>query len=114
MKTLVLALALVATGARAHTPSADELVASILEPAARAADGIERAERDPANPRVLVIRVGPAWFERAPEARATTAAGWYGAWRRTVPQGVVAVLDASGRVVVRFGRGGGVVGLRPG
>ena len=40
---------------------------------------------------------------------ATAAAEWRAAWRRAVPDGVVAVLDAaSDRAVVRWGPGGTV------
>jgi hypothetical protein len=106
-------LALAATSAWGHTPSADELIASLAAPAARVASGVERADRDARNPRVLVVRVGPAWFALPSRVRAEAAAEWYATWRRAVPQGIVAVLEAAtDRVVVRFGRAGAVVGVR--
>jgi hypothetical protein len=109
----IAALLLVATAARAHTPTPEELIAALTEPAARVAGGIERADRDPRNPRLLVVRVGPQWFALPSETRAAAAAEWYATWHRAVPQGIVAVLDgATDRVVVRFGRAGAVLGVR--
>jgi hypothetical protein len=97
----------------AHTPAPEDVVAMIAEPVARVAAGVERAERDMRNPRVLLVRVGPEWFARPRDARAAGAAEWRDAWRRAVPDGVVAVLDAAtDRVVVRWGPGGAVVDVR--
>lgn len=97
----------------AHTPAPEDVVATIAEPAARVAAGVERAERDMRNPRVLLVRVGPDWFARPRDARAAAAAEWREAWRRAVPDGVVAVLDAAtDRSVVRWGPGGMVADVR--
>ena len=97
----------------AHTPAPEDVVATIAEPAARVAAGVERAQRDVRNPRVLLVRVGPTWFAQPREARAAAAAEWRGAWRRAVPDGVVAVLDAAtDRAVVRYGPGGVVLDVR--
>ena len=110
----VLGLALVAP-AWAHTPSPDDVVASLAAPPARVAAGVDRVERDVKNPRLLLVRVGSGWFALSRDARAEMAAEWYGSWRRAVPQGVIAVLDArTDRAVVRYGRGGLVVGVRDG
>jgi hypothetical protein len=109
---MVAALALAATTAWGHTMTAEEMLAALAVPAARAAEGVERAVRDAANPRVLVVRVGPAWFARPRATRAALAAGWWATWRHAVPDGVVAVLDGQDRVVVRFGRGGVVLDVR--
>jgi hypothetical protein len=104
---------LLASAAQAHTLSSEEVIASLATPTARVAAGVERAERDPRNPRVLVVRVGPGWFAMTPAARAGMAADWWAGWRRAVPQGVVAVLDrGTDRAVVRFGRAGAVVDVR--
>jgi hypothetical protein len=106
-------VALACGPAWAHTPAPDDVVATIAEPAARAAAGVERAERDVRNPRVLLVRVGPRWFARPRDARAAAAAEWREAWRRAVPDGVVAVLDATtDRAVVRWGPGGVVADVR--
>jgi hypothetical protein len=113
MRALAGVLALVAGSAWAHTPSADDLIASLTAPAARVAAGVERVDRDSRNTRVLVVRVGPAWFTLPSQVRAEAAAEWYATWRRAVPQGIVAVLDgATDRVVVHFGRAGAVLGVR--
>jgi hypothetical protein len=110
---VVVALVLAAAAARAHTLAPEELLAALTTPSGRVATGIERASRDHANPRLLLVRVGPRWFALSRETRAAAATDWYAAWRRAVPEGVVAVLDENtDRVVVRFGRGGTVVGLR--
>src|SRR5258705_12351749 len=93
----------------AHTPAPEDVVATIAEPAARVAAGVERAERDMRNPRVLLVRVGPDWFARPRDARAAAAAEWREAWRRARPDGAVAGLDAAtDRSVARWGPGGTV------
>jgi hypothetical protein len=113
VKAVVALLALLAASASAHTIAPEELVALLTAPAARVAAGVDRAARDPQNPRLLVVRVAPHWFALPSQARAEAAADWWATWRRAVPQGVVAVLDgATDRVVVRFGRAGAVVGIR--
>jgi len=109
---LVVAVVLAAASARAHWASPDEIVAGMMTPAARVATGVERAERDANNARVLLVRVGPGWFGLPAPVRTTTAAEWYASWRHTVPQGVVAVLDVrTDEPVVRYGREGAVVAV---
>jgi hypothetical protein len=115
MRRLAMLVLLATTAAHGHTPSADEVVASIGSPDARSVAGVERAEQDRANPRVLRVHVGARWFALPREARAARAVDWHAAWRHAVPDGVVAVLDArTDRPVVRYGRGGSVVEVRPG
>jgi len=110
----VLTMAFVAR-AWAHAPSPDDVVASLVAPAARVAAGVERVERDTTNPRLLLVRVGPGWFALPRDARAEMAAEWHESWRRAVPQGVIAILDArTDRAVVRYGRGGVVMAVRDG
>jgi hypothetical protein len=59
-----------------------------------------------------VIRVGPRWYARSEADRRTQAQGWHELWRKNVPQGIVAILDAGTNApAVRFGRGGEVEGL---
>jgi hypothetical protein len=89
MRWTVCALVCLAMVARAHSPSSGEVIA-----AAAGATGVERAERDQRNPRLLLVRVGPAWFGQPAGARAAAVADWHADWRHAVPQGVVAVLDA--------------------
>jgi hypothetical protein len=112
MKVVAVVCLVAASGAWAHTPVADEVVASLATPAARTATGIERVERDRRNPRVLLIRVGPEWFAQPREDRTGTATRWRTEWRRAVPDGIVAVLDARDRPVVRYGPGGRVAAVR--
>ncbi len=109
-----LAIVLALAGlAGAHSLAPEDVVASMSEPAARVATGVDRVVVDARNPRVLLIRVGPGWFVLPADARVATAESWRSAWRAAVPQGVVAVLDAStAEPVVRYGLAGQVVGLR--
>jgi hypothetical protein len=105
-----------ATVAGAHTVPAEAIVARLNEPASRAATGVERAERDPKVPRLLVVRVGESWYRRPATMREIEAASWWKLWRASVAQGVVSVLDAKTDVpVVRFARGevAGVAGEPP-
>jgi hypothetical protein len=97
---------LVARAALAHSESPEAIVADLGRPVQRTRLGIERVVRDERNPRVLVVRVGAAWYELPAEVRRKRAGQWLARWRHAVPQGVVAVLDAaSDRPVVQFNRG---------
>ena len=96
-----------AVAAGAHTPSPDAIVARLGGETARRDAGVESAARDARLPRLLVVRVGPAWTALPAERRAALAAAWWQAWRHAVPQGVVAILDAAtGRSVVSFAADG--------
>jgi len=78
-------------------------------PEARAALGVQRAEQDAKNPRVLVVRVEPRWFELDSAERLLQARIWRDDWRRAAAQGVVAVLDARTDLpVIGYGPGGTV------
>jgi hypothetical protein len=112
MRAAVAVAVLAAASAWAHTPAAEEVVASLADPAARVAAGVERVAQDASNPRVLVIRVGPDWFARPRAARAAAATTWLDTWRLAVPQGIVAVLDVRDRPVVQWDHAGAVVALR--
>ncbi|HEV7731656.1 MAG TPA: hypothetical protein VGR62_05815 [Candidatus Binatia bacterium] len=88
----------------AHTASPETIVAEAVK-----VPGVEKAVRDEANPRVLIIRVGEAWFGLPEEKRREYAEHWRDDWRASVEQGVVSVLDARTEApVVRFGAGGRV------
>lgn len=118
MRRRLAALALAGTvwaavPAGGHTLSPDAIVAQLGGEAARREAGVESAARDPRLPRLLVVRVGPAWASLPVERRAALAAAWWRTWRHAVPQGIVAILDAaSDRSVVRFAADGtpGIVG----
>lgn len=104
------ALALALAGhAIAHAPTPASMLGVLNAPEARTALGVERAERDPTNPRVLVVWVGPRWFDLEGADRLLQARCWRDDWRRAVPQGVVAVLDTrSDAPVIGFGPRGTV------
>lgn len=108
-------LLVVTTGlAHAHSETPDDVVAALGDASTRARMGVEKVERDGANPRVLVLRVGKAWYEHSEDERREAAARWRERWQQAVPQGVVAVLDAkTEQPVVRFAPGGRVF-LAPG
>jgi len=73
---------------------------------------VENAYRDAKAPRLLVIRVGGPWYQRSAADRRTQAQSWQTLWRTNVPQGIVAVLDATTNTpVVQFGGDGEVTGL---
>jgi hypothetical protein len=78
---------------------------------ARASWGVEGAYRDAKAPRLLVIRVAGRWYERSAADRRTQAQSWHDLWRNNVPQGIVAIIDATTHApAVEFG-GGEVTGL---
>ena len=78
----------------------------------RASWGVESAHRDAKAPRLLVIRVGGAWYARSAADRRTQAQSWHTLWRTNVPQGIVAILDATTNApVVEFGGNGEVTAV---
>jgi hypothetical protein len=102
---------LLAAGATAHSIPPEAIVARLNAPASRAL-GVERAARDEKAPRLLVIHVGDPWYALPVERRRAEAAEWLRTWRQSVPEGIVAVLDAdTERPVVHFAPGGRVSGV---
>jgi hypothetical protein len=97
-------------GLAAHTPSvaahwqtAEDVVEELRAPAYREQFDVTRVDRHPDLERLLVIRVGPGWRRVAAATRRKAAASWLSRWRHAVPQGIVAVLDASSdRSLVNF------------
>ena len=105
-------LVLLAGPALAHWVAPESIIAGATDESTRSAWGVESAYRDEKAPRLLVIRVGPRWYERSPADRRTQAAGWADLWRQNVPQGIVAILDAdTSKPAVHFGSRGEVAGL---
>jgi hypothetical protein len=101
---------LAAAAARWLPPKA--VVAHLNSAAVRRQWGVERAERDPKVPRLLVIHVSGHWYDVPAHARSRKAAEWLEDWRRNVAQGEVSVLDAGTDLpVVQFGAGDRVVGV---
>ena len=111
LATIVLALGL-AGGALAHTPTPASMLAVLNAPDAQEALGVQRAEQDRTNPRLLIVRVGPRWFELDGTDRLLQARMWRDDWRRAVAQGVVAVLDGRTDLPVIGYAPGGTVFLR--
>ena len=107
---VVLPLVLVRAAA-AHWTAPETIVAELNGETGRKL-GVERAERDAKLPRLLLIRVGERWYALPPAARKAQAADWLARWRESVPQGIVAVLDArTATPVVDFGPRGTVEGV---
>jgi hypothetical protein len=105
-------LVLLAAPALAHWVAPESIVAGATAESTRSAWGVESAYRDEKAPRLLVIRVGPRWYERSPADRRAQAAAWADLWGQNVPRGIVAILDAgTAKPAVQFGPRGDVVGL---
>jgi len=105
-----LPLLLLALGGRAaaHWVTPEAIVADLNGPPGKAL-GVERAVRDEKAPRLLVVRVGPHWYAIPAAKRRVQAEAWLELWRHNIPQGIVAVLDAtSDQPVVRYAPGGHV------
>jgi hypothetical protein len=110
--------------ASAHWVTPEEVVAELDAPATRTSLDVLSVARDARLPRLLVVRVGPRWTELDPALRREAAESWRELWRHAVPDGVLAVTDASGRSLVSFdaagraqlrdGARGGAVGDAPG
>jgi hypothetical protein len=97
-----------------HQETPEIIVADLGSAKAREASGIVRVVRDTTQPRLLVVRVGDAWWKLPAEVRRDRASEWGTRWRHAVPQGIVAVVDAkTEQPVVRFGPRGEVVGIAP-
>jgi hypothetical protein len=106
--------ALGAWPAAAHRIPPEDVVARLNSPEVRQHLGVERAVRDAKAPRLLVVRVGPRWYELPVEGRRKWAAEWLDTWRASVEGGIVAVLDAGTDVaVVDYGAEGTVASVVP-
>jgi hypothetical protein len=98
----VVLVALLVGQAAAHWPSAEEVVAEVGGVEGRAA-GVVEVTRDPTVARLLLVRVGAAWYTLAPERRRTLAERWRTQWREAVSEGLVGVVDAtSARPVINY------------
>jgi hypothetical protein len=108
----LLLLVATAAAASAHWETPAAVAAGVRAGEDAAGWGVTAAAPDAHVPRLLVVRVGDAWFAHPAGARARRATAWLARWRHSVPHGVIAVLDAaSGTPVVRFGAGGTVAGV---
>jgi hypothetical protein len=112
LATFAVALPLaVVRAAAAHWTAPETILAELNGDTGRKL-GVERAERDAKLPRLLLVRVGERWYPLPAAARKAQAADWLARWRESVPQGIVAVLDArTATPVVDFGPRGTVEGV---
>jgi hypothetical protein len=87
---------------RAHTLSADDVIAEIGGAEGRAV-GVVSVARDPRVARVLVVKVGPGWAAAPAVLRVQAVETWLAHWREAVPRGVLGVIDdATGATLVNF------------
>ena len=101
-----------AVPAAAHWLQPEEIVTELNAPAVRDALGVTSARRDDKTPRLLIVRVGPRWYELSTAVRRLQARDWADLWRHNVPEGIVAILDdRSARPVVQFDATGGVASV---
>lgn len=101
-----LAALLLAGSAAAHHATPQEVVARLNGTEMRTEYGIASAAIAEDLLRMLVVRVGPAWFQIDPVRRVGAAESWYALWRDAVPDGVLAIVDAAERPVVNFDSAG--------
>ena len=101
---VALAVALLATSsAAAHMLAPEQIIGQLRLPAVREAYGVEDVARLDGLPRLLLVRVGPRWSEVPATQRQEIAENWNVTWRHSVPEGVLAIVDASsGDSVVHF------------
>ena len=98
----VLLVALRVAEAAAHWPTADEIIAEISGTEGHAV-GVVEVRRDSSVARLLLVRVGDAWYALAPERRRALAETWRTHWREAVPDGLVGVVDAAtSRPVINY------------
>ncbi len=90
-------LAIAAAMASAHWLTPHEIVAGLAnDRQLRDTVGVTGVRNDPKLPRLLIVTVRREVWDRVPEAdRIKLAEEWLDTWRHSVPEGVVAVLDAA-------------------
>ena len=109
MKLLLGSTALVlaaAAAAHAHHATPEEVVTQLRGEEVRRAFDITSVERSADLPRMLLVRVGPAWTKVDPAQRVAAAERWYALWRDAVPNGIVAIVDTAEHPLVNFDPGG--------
>jgi hypothetical protein len=95
--TVLGALAIATAMASAHWLAPDEIVSGLAnDPHLRDRIGVTGVRIDRKLPRLLIISVQRERWEQVPNAdRIKLAEEWLATWRHSVPEGVVAVLDAA-------------------
>lgn len=91
------ALAVAAAMASAHCLRPEEIVGGLAhDQQLRASVGVVGVRNDPKLPRLLIVSVRRDVWDAAPAAeRIKLAEEWLDTWRHSVPEGIVAVLDAT-------------------
>ena len=96
-------LVLCVPGVAAHQVKPEEVVARLQASSLREAFDITQVVRDPAVPRLLIVRVGSGWYKVSASQRRSAAERWHALWQSSVRNGIVAVLDgATGQPLVNY------------
>jgi hypothetical protein len=98
----VTALLALSAPAPAHRVDPAQAIASIRNGSEGRALGVVGARAQAGLPRLLVIEVDERWDAADPDRRRRAAEAWRALWRESTPQGLVAILDASGASRVGF------------
>lgn len=99
--------ALVVASAAAHSLAPEEILRRLGSTESRDTFDVREVRRDPALPRLLVVRVGSRWSAVSAAQRTAWAEEWQHAWRSSVRNGIFAVLAAdSDEPVVNFDASG--------
>src|SRR3954466_13801690 len=86
-----------------HSIPREEIVAYLNSQEVHDTAGVERASQDEKLARLLIIEVGEQWFKLSENERREFAKKWHAAWKHTVPDGVVSVIEKkSGNAVVSY------------
>lgn len=104
--SVFLAALLLAGSAAAHHATPQEVVARLNGTEMRTEYGIASAAIAADLPRMLVVRVGPTWFQVDAVRRVGAAESWHVLWRDAVPGGILAIVDAAEQPVVNFDSAG--------
>lgn len=100
---LVILLIIFAITAFGHTVPKEEVIAYLNSKEVKEAACVEKAQMQEDLPRLLVIEVGDCWFKLGEKERQSFARKWHAAWRHSVPNGIVSVIEkGSGDSVVSF------------
>jgi hypothetical protein len=100
---VILAIVMFAIPAFSHTVPKEEVIAYLNSKAVKEAACVEKAQMQEDLPRLLVIEVGDCWFKLGEKERRDFARKWHAAWRHSVANGIVSIIEKStGESVVSF------------
>jgi hypothetical protein len=94
LAALAAGIGILAGPASGHWVEPEQILRRLESEEARKAFGIEEVRRDPALPRLLLIRVGEGWAKVAPAERIRAAEEWNHLWASSVRSGIVAIVDS--------------------